>query len=261
MKAFAAATVLLFTGSVPAAAAGRGFGVDVVVDGSTRPEYSHNGTVYVEALKGREYELRLTNPTGSRVAVALAVDGLNTIDAKHTDATGASKWVLDPYETVTISGWQVSGSQARRFTFTSEERSYGAQLGQTANLGVIEAAFYRERPRRQPLLYRRGYGEGAPGSKGSAAAPEMRRDQPLAEGQRKAEADDYAATGMGDRMEHDVTRVDLELESQPAARLRIRYEFRPQLVRLGVLNERWTNSRLERREAARGFDGWCPEVR
>jgi len=49
------------------------------------------------------------------VAVALSVDGLNTIDARETTAAGARKWVLDPYQIVTISGWQTSQTEARRF--------------------------------------------------------------------------------------------------------------------------------------------------
>ena len=44
-------------------------------------------SLYVEAMRGASYALRLTNPTPYRVAVALSVDGLNTIDARHTDDT------------------------------------------------------------------------------------------------------------------------------------------------------------------------------
>ena len=77
--------------------------------------------------------------------MALSVDGLNTIDARETTAADARKWVLGPYETVTISGWQTSQIEARRFEFTTEARSYGQALGKTANLGVISAVFFKER--------------------------------------------------------------------------------------------------------------------
>src|SRR5258705_230353 len=131
-----------------------GFGLSVLVDESPRPEYFHNGTLYVEALRGTSYSLRLTNPTPYRVAVALSVDGLNTIDARHTGARDATKWVLGPYESTVISGWQVNDRTARNFFFTGERRSYGAALGQTENLGVIEAVFYRERrPRYSEYQY------------------------------------------------------------------------------------------------------------
>src|SRR6185295_16453176 len=127
----------------------RDFDVDVLVDGRTLEEYAARGRTYVEALEGREYELRVHNPYSYRVAVALSVDGLNTIDARHTTAWDASKWVIEPYGTIEISGWQVSSSRARHFYFTTERDSYGAKLGQTANLGVIAAVFFRER---QPIV-------------------------------------------------------------------------------------------------------------
>src|SRR5580765_3026697 len=121
-----------------------GGSVDILIEGAPQPRYAHDGRLYVEARKG-EYAIRLRNPYAVRVAVALSVDGLNTIDARETTAADARKWVLGPYETVTISGWQTSQSEARRFEFTTEARSYGQALGKTANLGVITAVFYRER--------------------------------------------------------------------------------------------------------------------
>ena len=120
-------------------------GVEVMVKGVSQPKFVHNGRLYVEALKGREYAIRLRNPYPVRVAVALSVDGLNTIDARETTAGDARKWVLGPYEIVTISGWQTSQSEARRFEFTTEARSYGAALGKTENLGMITAVFFKER--------------------------------------------------------------------------------------------------------------------
>ena len=63
-----------------------GFDLEVLVDGRPLAEYFAHGRTYVEALKGAEFELRVRNPTPNRVAVALSVDGLNTIDARHTSA-------------------------------------------------------------------------------------------------------------------------------------------------------------------------------
>ena len=120
-------------------------GIDILVNGVPQKHYEHQGRWYVEALKGREYAIRLRNPYPVRVAVALSVDGLNTIDARHTTAGDARKWVIEPYQTITISGWQVNSAEARRFEFTTEARSYGQALGQTANLGVISAVFFKER--------------------------------------------------------------------------------------------------------------------
>src|SRR5512143_847774 len=157
VKPTLAAVALALLPLAAPAAQDRGFSLDVVVDGMPRPEYAARGSFYVEALRGRDYTLRITNPLPYRVAVALAVDGLNTIDAKHTDAFSASKWVLEPYQSVVIPGWQVNGSTARRFTFTTERRSYGAWLGKTEDLGVIEAVFYRERAPEPPRRSSGGY--------------------------------------------------------------------------------------------------------
>jgi hypothetical protein len=226
-----------------------GFGLAVLVDESPRPEYRHNGSVYVEAIRGQNYALRVTNPTPYRVAVALSVDGLNTIDARHTDAHSAAKWVLAPYESTVISGWQVDQQNARNFFFTGERRSYGARLGQTDNLGVIEAVFYRER--RPPIR------EYAPMSSEPKSEGGMNGAAPSAKAQeRDALSDDYAATGMGRRDRHEVESVNIELEPEPAASVRIRYEFTPQLVKMGILP---LVSPIERREHASGFSSFCPE--
>ena len=237
------------------AAGTSGFAVNVLVDDAPRAEYFHRGTVYIEAVRGASYSLRITNPTPYRVAVALSVDGLNTIDAKHTDARNASKWVLEPYESTVISGWQVSNRAARSFFFTGERHSYGASLGQTENLGVIEAVYFRER-RHEVEMYRPSFGEGRSGAMnsapGSSAAP-----APSEKAQRRDAADDYAATGMGSKERHEIEMIDIDLDPTPVASVRIRYEFHPQLVKLGVLPEHI--STLERRERASGFGSYCPE--
>ena len=65
---------------------------------------------------------------------------------------------------------------------------------------------------------------------------------------------------MGRRTGHAVEQVWLDLEEAPAQAVNIRYEFRPQLVRLGVLPAEAPTDRLQRRETARGFaPDFCPE--
>ena len=233
--------------------------VDILVGGSPQRRYAHDGRWYVEALKGREYAIQLRNPYGVRVAVALSVDGLNTIDARQTTAKEARKWVLDPYETVTISGWQTSRTEARRFEFTTEDRSYGQALGKTANLGMISAVFYRERAavveRSRDSARMEAPQAAAPESGAPLGAVEKRQANQSA---RRAD-EDYAATGMGRRTDHTVTSVSLDLEDAPVHSVNIRYEFRPQLVKLGILPPVVSNDPLDRRERARGFEpGFAP---
>ena len=229
--------------------------LDVLVNGRPLSEIHARNATYIEAVRHAEYSLRLTNRTDRRMAVALAVDGLNTIDAKTGSSGKASKWVLGPWETVTIEGWQIGADNARKFFFTSEDKSYGAWLGKTTNLGVIEAVAYREvvlPPPRSPVLKQEKRQSGRNRDRSSEAAPAPSAGK-AAPAPTESLDDDMAATGIGRKIDHRVTRVHLQLESTPAASIRLRYEYRQQLVDLGVLPSPDEERALARRENATGF--------
>ena len=240
------------------------FDVDVLVDGRSLAEYAARGRSYVEATEGAEYELRIRNPLPYRVAVALSVDGLNTIDARHTTAWEASKWVIGAYQTIYISGWQVSSGRARHFYFTTERDSYGAKIGQTANLGVIAAVFFRERqpiavpvtprprPVRPPYEDRDQTDEKERGARAPSASArkESSRSQPY-----PAPDDESAATGIGRSVNHDVRWINMDLDARPISETTIRYEYYAALVRLGIYPRPYPRpDSLRRREDARGFE-------
>src|SRR5215469_9476684 len=242
-------------GVVTFAAAGRlaahdltGLSASVLVDGVPLPEYAARGRLRRRFVRGRDFTIRLSNPTAGRVAVALSVDGRNVIDAKRTTERDATKWILGPGQTVDIPGWQISGETARKFFFTETASSYAKWLGDTSNVGTIEAVFFREKRREpvvpevvpQPLSELHGKTE----SRSAPAAPSARDRASAAN-----DADGFAATGIGDRTDFAVTWVAFEEEKAPAARVSIRYEFRPELVRLGVLRPK---DGLSTREQARG---------
>jgi hypothetical protein len=222
------------------------YSVEILVDGRPLTVYAHNGSSYIEAIPNRDYAIRLTNHTGERVAVALAVDGLNSIDAKHGTAFQARKWILDPWQTVTLPGWQTSSGTARRFVFTTESRSYGSWLGRTSDLGVVTAAFFRERrrPEPAPMAYDR-FDEGG--------SPARERDRKKCDANAPAAKDKLAATGIGSQVDHRVVRVDFDEEDAPTSVVALRYEYHDALVKLGVLPTDGEAAALARRERARGF--------
>ena len=249
-----------------------GFGLEVLVGGRPLEVLYGRGRSYVEAREGEEYEVLLRNPLPVRVAVALSVDGLNSIDARRTSAWEASKWVIEPYGTIRITGWQMSSSRARRFYFTTERDSYAARLGRASDLGVITAVFYREltpRPLPPPRPYYEDDG-AAPrersesGRDNESRAGEGAKASPRAgaTAQARPRDDGYAATGIGRSTRYDVEWIQMNLERSPAAELTIRYEYRDALVRLGLLPRPYPpEDALRRRERARGFEDqrYCPE--
>jgi hypothetical protein len=253
--------------------------MEILIGGTPVYEYAARGTNYIEALKRREYSVRLRNRTAERIAIALSVDGLNSIDARTTTAGDARKWVLGPYESITLDGWQTSSASARRFFFTTEEKSYGNWLGRTQNLGLVAAAVFREK--RQPISTYSGprYGAPDPQREESQSRGDESSNPPAPMGQAGGadagglilprhpddlpkKSDDLAATGIGQETSHPVREVFFDSEDSPTAVLELRYEYRDSLVRLGVLpvDDRCCDS-LSRRERARGFQepGFAPD--
>jgi hypothetical protein len=237
-------TLFLCAGALATASTSDTYSLQILVDGTPLQEFNARGKTYIEALEGREYSIRLSNHSSGRIAIALSVDGLNSIDAKTTAAGDASKWILSPYQTITIDGWQTNPSTARRFFFTTEERSYGAWLGKTSNLGVISAAVFRERIPR-PMGLRREY-DAAPRSSAEKKS-NLAEEQEL--------SDELAATGIGRKLNHEVRSVNFNSERHPATIMELRYEYHSALVKLGVLPQKVTrcDDPLWRREYSRGF--------
>jgi len=201
-----------------------GFRVEVVSDPEgVKPESSMNGRPFITAVKGERYSVRLYNPLPVRVAVNLTVDGLNSITGKPSGIADGHKWMIDPYGTVTILGWQVNNGEARRFFFTDKPKSYAKWLGDRrgqdldANCGVIGAAFfwnqedldryYEDHPiyrtTERPWPFSSAHSKTAGRATASPACAESAMNQ----GMKKAEDKEQAGTGMGERESHPTMQV------------------------------------------------------
>jgi hypothetical protein len=213
-----------------------GFDLEVLVGGRPLRQEYLGAERRVEVATGSEYELRLTNPLPGRVAVAVSVDGLNVIDGRRTNPREASKWVVHPRGTLTVSGWQVGLERARRFYFTTERDSYATQIGRPGEFGVIAAAFYRERCPVRELVRPR---TAAPLREAADSAPAGARDANAAHGavpDRSGEdwkdrrsprpPRERAATGIGVSVGSSIRLVDMDLDPEPAAVVTIQYDFR-----------------------------------
>jgi hypothetical protein len=265
--------------------------VAVDVDGRTAPLYparDGSGRFYLEAREGSRYDVRLTNRSGERVGVVLAVDGLNVVSGQPEPLARAGRrpgrmYVLDPWDVTVVRGWRSSLDAVQRFTFVDERSSYAARSGQfNRRVGWIEVAVYRERQehvRRRPLedriddrdAGRAGAAEAAPTApaapapgRGDAYAPgeDEQKAAPSAEARSKRgdvaarpPAGSYPGTGWGPRTSDPAVLVQFDPQPHPAQTVTVRYEYRSALRALGILPGRPDRDRLSERE--RGGDGFA----
>jgi hypothetical protein len=228
-----------------------GFRVELVDDESgVLPEASQNGPPLVTATKGERYSVRLYNPLPVRVAVNLTVDGLNSITGKPSGISDGEKWMIEPYSSITIPGWQVSDGDARRFFFTEKPKSYakwrGDETGKnlSANCGVIGAAYFWnqaeldqywddhpiDRVTQRPSIFynaenrscnRKSLNSLAQGAPACAPEPEKDMKKEEAEGQ-------LAGTGMGESESHPTIQVAFNFDRgmySPDQAVVIYYDF------------------------------------
>src|SRR5262245_24159161 len=266
--------------------------VQILVDGEAAPLYfasGHDNRRYLQAFTGRNYSLVLRNNTGNRVAVLIAVDGLNAVSGDRTKLTsGEPMYVLGPWEEATIRGWRTSLAEIRRFVFVDEQRSYASRSGQSnADMGWIRVLAFREQlpwweqHNRDWGRVRSHYRDGGPsapqavpneeksddnqGSKDEAgrsqrAVPETQSravapeaSDGLARGESESRQS-FPGTGWGDRRADHVRRVHFDPQPYATDHLVFRYEYASGLRALGIEPVRgpWRD-RLAQREGHVGF--------
>ncbi|HEX9204392.1 MAG TPA: hypothetical protein VF853_00555 [Candidatus Deferrimicrobiaceae bacterium] len=246
---FLIASAILLLGAAVATAAI--VDVDVVGDGrGTLPEYEAPGRVrpadtnraYVEALRGERYAVRVTNRTGVRVGLVIAVDGRNIISGKKSHLRPDERmYILPPHESATYEGWRTERDTVNRFYFTDPGDSYAAAFGDRSAMGVVAVAVYREKE--IPVTYdnresrewnrapaQRGGTPGAESAAPRAAAPHRKSGD--------------AGTGFGEEHYSPAVRVEFEPERQVAERHFLKYEWKETLCRKGVIDCRWSRNRF-----------------
>jgi hypothetical protein len=246
-------------------APGSWLNVSIEVDGTPRPLYAAvdgSGRYYFEAHRGAHYAIRVSNRTGERLGVKLAVDGLNVISGELDRPGPGRMYVLAPWEDTLVQGWRTSLESVQQFTFVEEQASYAVRSGKaTGKLGWVEVEVYRER---RPIWAReesriappatpspmKEQPKGRDADAPAANAPEAQADARSAEGAARA----YPGTGWGPRADDRAALVDFKAESRPIERVTLRYEYASGLRALGILPQpRWGRDRLQERERGEGF--------
>lgn len=91
---------------------------------------------------GKKYRVKMVNETDCRIAVTLAVDGLNSVDSKDVKRRGGDvAWVLSPDDETVIPGFQSGMSQAKEFFWTTPESAHSDRVSE---IGAIEMHVYYE---------------------------------------------------------------------------------------------------------------------
>lgn len=256
---------------------GRLVDVQVLVGDNATPLYTAPGRWdrrYFQALRGRNYALAVTNNSGRRIGVLIAVDGLNVVNGQQTSlSSGEAMYVLDPYERTVIRGWRSSLDDVRKFVFVDEERSYAERTGQSnGDLGWIRVLAFNEAGSpwyRIQDKVRGDDGDRVPteseskdgpqaGRRAPDAAPPVAQAQPeprekqdsnrtLGREEPQAPEPSSPGTGWGDRRYDPVRRVWFVPAPVATDQLVLRYEYASGLRALGI-EPRSSRDRLWERE-------------
>jgi len=188
---------------------------------------------YLEAVKGDRYSIHVTNKSGRRIGVVIAVDGRNIINAKKSDLKRDERmYIIGPHETNTFEGWRTAMDRTNRFYFTEQSDSYAEKVFRDASaMGTIALAVYKEKiPEIVPYSdnpYRMN--ESPAGAAPSASGETRGADKA------KLQKGEEAGTGFGETTYSPARLVQFEPEHEAAERLAMKYEWRAELCRKGII--------------------------
>lgn len=206
----------------------------------TYPRTCPDGTYfYMEAVKNERYSIQVKNTSAHRIGVVIAVDGRNIISGKKSDLTRSERmYILNPYETNTFEGWRTGTDRTNRFYFTEQSDSYAEKAFSDASaMGTIAIAVYTERvPHIMPYSGNLSGRSEAP----AAAAPGPSMESRSADRAREKKTE-QAGTGFGETTYSPVYTVHFNPEHSAAQTIVLKYEWRSELCKKGVIGCRPKN--------------------
>lgn len=204
---------------------------------------------YLEAHKGKNYQLRLRNSSNRRVGVVIAVDGRNILTGKKSWLGKNEKmYILDAHEVSNYKGWRTHKNQVNRFYFTSAGGSYAEAWSDRSAMGVIAVAVFNEVPQHHY------YKKHSPNAMEKGAMGKSRRGYLN---------DESTGTGFGHEEYSPTVSVNFKAENKAVAKHFLKYEWRKTLCKRGIIecgdyqNNR-SNNRFWPREADNGYAPYPP---
>jgi len=212
--------------------------IELVDDGTQAlPTFDQGGRRYVLGQMGQRYQVRIVNPTSSRIEAVVSVDGLDAVDG-HPANLNKRGYIVPAYGEVTIDGFRTSLDTVAAFRFSSVRDSYAARTRHARNVGVVGVAFFGERP--PPVVHY----ESRPLHRASPAADDAEQapppPSPAAAPSKSASGAAEAArpglgTQFGETRESRVVETSfVRATTSPTALSELRYDDREGLLSRGI---------------------------
>jgi hypothetical protein len=181
---------------------------------------------YMEAVRGEKYSIQVTNRTNRRIGVVIAVDGRNIISGQKSYLKNSERmYLIEPYATGAFEGWRTGMDRTNRFYFTGQSDSYAEKVFADASaMGTIAIAAYSEKVRKVTPITP-SYDRNSSRSKGAGGKSSSER----------CAKDEEAGTGFGETTYSPAYEVAFEPESGAAGTVVMKYEWRSELCRKGIV--------------------------
>lgn len=188
---------------------------------------------YMEAKKGQRYSIQVINKSYRRIGVVIAVDGRNIIDGKKSDLKRNERmYIIGPYETNTFEGWRTGMDRTNRFYFTEQSDSYTEKVFADASaMGTIALAVYREK---LPEIVPYSGGTFRMKESPSGAAPCVPGESHSTD-KLEQKKNEQAGTGFGETTYSPAYRVHFDPERTMAEKIVMKYEWRSELCKKGII--------------------------
>jgi len=184
---------------------------------------------YMEAVKGERYSIEVSNRSDRRIGVVIAVDGRNIISGQRSDLKNNERmYIIEPYAANTFEGWRTGMDRTNRFYFTEQSNSYAEKVFADASaMGTIAVAVYREKIREAAPIA--PYRDSLSKSRGASG-------KGCADTREKENRSEQAGTGFGETTYSLAREVPFEPENIVAGKVVLKYEWRAELCRKGIIN-------------------------
>lgn len=125
-----------------------------MIHGHGANEYYHDGRNYIEGKKGGKFSLRMKNNSSERALFIPTVDGLSIMNGKEASYKSRG-YIVDAYDSTTITGWRTSDDKVAEFFFAAPGESYATKVKKDGNIGVIGCAVFKEKEKEKIRIVER----------------------------------------------------------------------------------------------------------